>query len=211
MGIGLELAKDTKTGWARVVTPIKDGPAYRAGLRADDLITHMRVNSDQEDQPAQTLATADLKLDVVNRKLMGKFGTSVQLTVRRPGAAEAVVVAVRRGRVEVEPVLGWRRQADDSWNFWLDEKNQIGYVRLRNMDRHTSTELATVLQRLEKSRPARTDSRPAFQPWHEVGPDIGVGQPVSGQGPDRHLPAARRRTRLSVKAARCGPRYLLSA
>ena len=150
MGIGLELAKDTKTGWACVVTPIKDGPAYRAGLRADDLITHMRVNADQEDQPAQTLATADLKLDLVNRKLMGKFGTWVQLTVRRPGAAEAVVVAVRRGRVDVEPVLGWRRQADDSWNFWLDEKNRLGYVRVRNMDRHTSTELAAVLQRLEK-------------------------------------------------------------
>jgi carboxyl-terminal processing protease len=152
-GIGVELVQDPKTGFARVVTPIKDGPGYKAGLRADDLITHIAFSPDDKDKLAEPQATAGVPLDLLQGKLMGPNGTSIRLTVRRAGAARPVEVLVPRGAARAEPLLGRRRLDDDSWSFWLDEKGKIGYIRLPTFA-HSAGRLVddftTVMRNLEK-------------------------------------------------------------
>jgi carboxyl-terminal processing protease len=151
-GIGVELVQDARTGCARVVTPIKDGPAYKAGLRADDLITHVALPSDNENKSGEPQPTAGVPLDLL-QAVLGEEGRSIRLTLRRPGSSRPVEVMVERGAAQTEPLLGRRRLADDSWSFWLDEKSKIGYVRLPNFGPSSGRimdEFTTVLRNLKE-------------------------------------------------------------
>jgi carboxyl-terminal processing protease len=152
-GIGVELVQDARTGWARVVTPIRDGPAYKAGLRSDDLITHVALPSNDPDMPPETQPTAGVPVDLLLANFRGKEETSIGLTVRRPGSARPVEVTVVRGPVSAEWLFGRQRLADDSWSFWLEEKSKIGYIRLPDFGPSSGLlldEFTTVLRNLKK-------------------------------------------------------------
>jgi carboxyl-terminal processing protease len=55
-----------------------------------------------------------------------------------------------RELVRVESVLGDRRNADDTWNYFLDEEQKIGYLRITNFSRHTTDELRTAVGELRR-------------------------------------------------------------
>ncbi len=89
-GIGVEVAAGQ--GGIKVLRPIADSPADRAGLRTGDLIVRI------DDAPV--LNDVDAAID----QMRGPAGTHVKLSVRRPGASEAIDVALERAQVEVHSV-----------------------------------------------------------------------------------------------------------
>jgi carboxyl-terminal processing protease len=152
-GIGVQIRKDQATGALYVVTPIKGSPSHRIGLMTGDLITSITrtVNSDGEPlDPPEVLHTKDLELNEAVKKILGKQGTRVTLTIKREGVEKPFEVTITRNRIELESVFGVKRRADDSWDHWLDAENKIAYVRLTNFARNSYKDLAEAVRDLRR-------------------------------------------------------------
>jgi carboxyl-terminal processing protease len=149
--LGLILRQDGPDGVVRVVTPLRDGPAYQAGLRADDLIPMFIEESDQyRGMPTRgrTVYTREHSLDDLEEMLKGRSDTSVKLYVQRPGTVGYRVVEVARGPTQRENVLGVCRDDRDRWHFTLDPLRRIGYVRVKEFGGDAQADLAKVLDEL---------------------------------------------------------------
>ncbi len=140
-GIGIQISVDD--GRLKVLSPLVGTPAYRAGILAGDWIVEIDGES-----------TKGVTIDQAVKRLKGEPGTKVILSVISEGGSKKRTVEVPRERIHVETVLGDHRDAEDAWNFMLDEKNRIGYVRLTAFSRDTARELQRVLEQL-KAKNAR--------------------------------------------------------
>jgi C-terminal peptidase prc len=152
-GIGVQIRKDLASDCLLVVTPIKGSPAYKAGLWAGDIITRIKREVDSNGKPItdpeqKDLSTKGMPLNRAVKTIMGQPGQEVVLTIKREGRAEEFDVAIKRGRIEVESVLGYRRKADDSWDFLVDHKNKIGYIRLTSFARTSYRDMEAVMKEL---------------------------------------------------------------
>ncbi len=152
-GIGVQIRKDGATDMLQIVTPIKGSPSHRLGILAGDLIATItrEVDSDGKelDKP-EVLHTKDLTLADAVKKILGKAGTRVKLTLRREGVEQPIEVEITRSRIELESVFGVKRNKDDSWDYWLDKDSKIGYVRLANFARNSTLELTNVVRNLRR-------------------------------------------------------------
>ncbi|MFL0355215.1 S41 family peptidase [Erythrobacter sp. GH1-10] len=90
---GLGLSVQMEDGAVKVISPFKGSPADKMGIKAGDFITHL---------DGELIYGGDLD-DAVAR-MRGKAGTSIQLTIFRPGRDEPFDVSVTRGVIELEPV-----------------------------------------------------------------------------------------------------------
>jgi C-terminal peptidase prc len=152
-GIGIQIRIDSARDMLVVVTPIKDSPAYRAGIKAGDVITEIvrEVDSNGKRLPKpEILSTKGMPIGDAVKKIKGRAGSKVKLTVEREGVSEPLHFEIRRGMVEVETVLGTHRNPDDSWDYVLDPNYGICYVRLTSFANNTSRDLARVLDKLKK-------------------------------------------------------------
>jgi len=134
-GVGIEVTKEP--GVLTIISPLVGSPAYRAGLSAGDVITHI------EGEVTKPLSL----LDAV-RRMKGRLGTSVELTVRHPSDDTSRTVKLTRELVRVETVMGDRRNDDGSWQFLYDTEEKIGYVRVSAFARHTAGELRKAVRKL---------------------------------------------------------------
>jgi C-terminal peptidase prc len=152
-GIGIQIRKDTARDMLLVVTPLKGSPAHKAGFKAGDLITKITREVDSEGkvlpQP-EVLSTKGLALSDAVKKILGKAGTEVKLTVEREGVEKPIEYTLKRGRIEVETVLGIKRQANDEWDYLVDSSNKIAYVRLTSFAENTARDLKAVMADLTK-------------------------------------------------------------
>ncbi|HEV3202932.1 MAG TPA: S41 family peptidase [Gemmataceae bacterium] len=152
-GIGIQIRTDPIRDMLLVITPIKDSPAYKAGIKTGDLITQIKLEYDPKgnklEQP-EIISTKGLDISEAVRKIVGKPGTPVKITVEREGVDKPIEIELKRGLVEVESVLGVKRQSDDSWDYTIDTENQICYVRLTGFTRSTDRDLAAALKKLNK-------------------------------------------------------------
>ncbi|MBY0229098.1 MAG: S41 family peptidase [Gemmataceae bacterium] len=152
-GVGATVEKDEGTGLVRIMSPARGGPALAAGLQAGDLIEKVirEVDSDGARlRPPEVLATKDMALPDVIRKIKGKPGTRVKLSLRRPGKAEPFEAELERKEIKVESVLGAKRLADHSWDHLLDADSKIGYVRLIHFVPQTAADLKEAVEQLKK-------------------------------------------------------------
>ncbi len=92
---GLGLQVEMEDGLVRVVTPIADTPAARAGLRSGDLIVRV------DDQPVLGMALAD-----AISQMRGQPGTSITLMIRRPGHEDEFKVSLVRDTIRTQ-ALRW--------------------------------------------------------------------------------------------------------
>ena len=136
-GIGIEVSFDRETKMLTVLSPIAGTPAYEAGVVAGDKI--VRINDE---------STEGFTLDDTIRRLRGRPGTNVQLSVLHEGEKTPVEITVRRAIIQVDSVVGFRRKADGSWDYWLPGKPRIGYLRITTFGKKTSDELHTLLAKL---------------------------------------------------------------
>jgi carboxyl-terminal processing protease len=133
-GIGIHV--NMRNGELTVLGPVPGSPAHRAGLVAGDVITHV------DSKPIK-----GLQIDEATRLLKGKAGTSVEFMIRRKdGKSEAM--KLNREVVRMDTVLGWKRKADNAWDFGYDADQKLGYIRIVSFSRHTADDLRTALDEL---------------------------------------------------------------
>jgi carboxyl-terminal processing protease len=152
-GIGIQIRKDSATDMLLVVTPIKGSPAYKAGLQAGDVITTVvrEVDSQGKALPqTEVLSTKGLALNDAVKKILGQPGTKVKVIVQREGVDKPLEFEITRGRVEVETAVGYKRNDNDTWNYWVDKDSKIAYVRLTLFARNTYRDLKKITDDLTK-------------------------------------------------------------
>ena len=151
-GVGIQIRRDLVRDGLLVVSPIKDSPAYKAGIRAGDLITAVKREVDAENKPIEsedqkTISTKGMKTERALELILGKPGVPVTLVIDRDGVTKEFTI--ERGVVNVETVLGSKRTATDDWNFTIDGDSKIGYVCLTQFASGTSKDLRKVVQKLK--------------------------------------------------------------
>lgn len=124
-GLGIEVGMDD--GLIKVISPIDDTPAQRAGVMAGDLIIRL------DDKPVKGLT-----LDEAVKIMRGKKGTSIVLTIIREGEDKPLKIAVKRDVIRVKSV-----------------KSEIlepgfGYLRISNFQIDTSSKVRDALEKLNK-------------------------------------------------------------
>ncbi len=155
IGVGIQIQKDLNRDVVRVSTPLRGSPAYKAGIRANDLILSVTNTVDEKGEPLAapvTTPTKGLDISDVVDKILGKEGTKVKLTIEREekDGAKTIDIEIQRGRIEVETVMGVKRNDDDSWDYYLDKSSKIGYFRLTQFSRNTERDLKSAIRDLEK-------------------------------------------------------------
>lgn len=157
IGVGVQIQRDLGSDMVRVITPLRGSPAYKAGVQAGDLIVGVTNFVDKEGNRLENpeyLSTKGMSIrDVVN-KILGKEGTEVQLHIEREmadGTKKQLQFKLTRSRIEVETVFGVRRKPDDSWDYYIDPQNKIGYIRLSQFARFTARDLQRALEELSQT------------------------------------------------------------
>jgi carboxyl-terminal processing protease len=138
-GVGIEVIQDPKTKQLLVASPLAGTPAYEAGIRAGDKI--LRINGQ---------ATQGMSLQDTVRRMRGKKGEPVTLTVLHEGAPKPEDITIVRAVIRVDSVLGDSRNSDGSWNFFLAGSDHIGYLRVNSFGEKTAEEMSEALKGLSK-------------------------------------------------------------
>jgi len=139
-GVGLQVGRDPRTGRPLVISPQPGTPAYKAGVKAGDLIMEVESKS-----------TEGMHVDDVVKLIRGKPGEKITIGIAHMGGDKVEQVTLERAIIHVPTVLGDLRKSDDSWNFMLDEEKKIGYLRLTAFARDTTRELNEALGELKKA------------------------------------------------------------
>ncbi|WP_346426082.1 S41 family peptidase [Terribacillus saccharophilus] len=127
-GIGAEVSMVDKQ--VTIVAPIKDSPAEDAGLRPNDQV--LEVDGD-------SLQGLDLQ-EAVN-KIRGEKGTTVTLSVKRPGVSEELKIDVTRDEIPVETVYADTKEVDGK---------KAGVLEITSFSESTADEFKTALDKLEQ-------------------------------------------------------------
>lgn len=121
-GLGIEVTMEE--GLVKVVTPIDETPAAKAGVLANDLITHI----DGEEVQGLTLNQA---VDLMR----GPVNSTVELRIRRGDSAEPITVSITRDIIRIRPVR-WRAEDD------------VGYLRVTQFNEQTYPNLEDAIAEL---------------------------------------------------------------
>ena len=124
---GLGLTVSTEDGAVKVVTPTEDTPAWRAGIKAGDFITH--INGE---------LVYGLTLDEAVEKMRGQPGTGIKLTIVRPGRDKPFDVALVRERIELRPV---------KWEI----KDGIGIININTFSGNVADQTKSALVSIDKA------------------------------------------------------------
>ena len=128
-GLGIEIGMES--GLVKVIAPIADTPASKAGIKSGDYI----VKIDGEQVQGKTLMEA-VKL------MRGPVGTSIDLTIRRKNKKKPFVFKVKREIIEVKSVEAKI----------LGQKNKIGYIRLKSFNENSDKQLFKNIKEFEKTK-----------------------------------------------------------
>ncbi len=123
-GLGIEVTMEE--GVVKVVSPIDETPAARAGIEAGDLITHLN------DEPIMGLT-----LQEAVDKMRGPIHTKLDLTVLRQGVEKAFKVTIVRDIIRVQSVR-------------FNREGNVAYVRITQFNEQTKTGLEKALRDLKK-------------------------------------------------------------
>lgn len=124
-GLGIEVSMD-ESGLVRVVSPIDDTPADRAGIEAGDLISHL------DGDPVKGLT-----LNEAVEKMRGPVGADIVLTVLREGVAEPFDVTITRDKIQIQSVRS--RMEDD-----------VGYIRITSFSGQTQSGLERAIDKIKQ-------------------------------------------------------------
>jgi len=135
-GVGIQLGIDELTSRLKVVTPLENSPALEAGIQPDDVIVAVDGES-----------TAGWTTNDAVKNIMGPAGTSVVLTIRRPGTGETIPFKLYRRRIVLTTVRGLERVPGDAnaWNYMLDQDAGVAFIRLSGFHPDSAQELRHAL------------------------------------------------------------------
>jgi carboxyl-terminal processing protease len=124
-GLGIEVGMEN--GFVKVISPIDDTPASRAGVKASDLI----IKLDDKSVKGMTLNEAV-------KVMRGKPNTAIDLTIVREGEPKPLVITITREIIRVKSVKN--RMLEPGY----------GYVRITNFQSRTTTDLLKAISDLQK-------------------------------------------------------------
>ncbi len=127
-GLGIEIGSED--GMPKVIAPIEDTPAARAGILSGDLITHI------DGKP-----TKGMTLTQAVKRMRGEPKTSIVLTIRREGRDKPLVVTIVRDRIKVRSVRS--KMLDGG----------VAYLRIAQFQERTEADLARQLGELAGNKP----------------------------------------------------------
>ena len=127
-GLGIEIGMES--GIVKVISPIDDTPASKAGIKAGDYI----VKIEDEQVQGKSLMEA-VKL------MRGAIGTSIKLTVRRKGEKKALIFDIKREVIEVKSIDAKI----------LGEREKIGYLRLKSFNENSDEQLFKKIKQFENN------------------------------------------------------------
>ncbi|WP_324779389.1 S41 family peptidase [Thiobacillus sedimenti] len=128
-GLGIEVGMED--GFVKVVSPIEDTPAFKAGVKPGDLIVKL------DDTPVKGMSLNDAV-----KRMRGKPGSTIRLTIARKGVDKPIVLTLTRAVIKIRSV-----------KFKLLESG-YGYVRVTQFQEHTGELLADALDKLYKENKA---------------------------------------------------------
>ena len=123
-GLGLSVIMDD--GAVKVVSPMRGSPAEKAGLKPGDYITHLDGKLHYGGE-----------IDDAVSKMRGEAGTSIRLTIFRPGREEPFDVTVVRGVIDLKPVTS-------------KLENGIGVVSVNEFSRNVGNEVSAAIQSMKQ-------------------------------------------------------------
>jgi len=126
-GLGIEVSMEA--GVVKVISPIDDTPASKAGIKSGDYI--VKINDEQVQ--GKTL------MEAVNL-MRGPVGSPIEITIRRKGLKKALKIKIVREIIEIKSVVS--KVID----------NEIGYLRLRAFNNNSDDQLKKEISNLEKNK-----------------------------------------------------------
>ena len=126
-GLGIEVGMES--GVIKVISPIDDTPASKAGIKAGDYIVKIK---DIQVQGKSLSEAVDL--------MRGPVGSSIELTVKRRGEKKALTFNIVREVIEIQSV-----KSDLL-------KNNIGYIRLTSFNENSGGQIKDKIKNLEKNQ-----------------------------------------------------------
>jgi len=127
-GLGIEVTMEN--GFVKVISPIDDTPAYKAGIKAGDYITHLDGKS-----------VIGLNLNEAVDKMRGPVGTKLKVTIGRSNQ-EAFDVTIKRDIIKISSVKSK-----------LEE--DVGYIRITTFSEQTSKSTKDAIKKLKKEKNLR--------------------------------------------------------
>jgi len=124
---GLGLTVSIEDGAVKVIAPTEDTPAWRAGVKAGDYITH--INGE---------LMYGLNLDEAVEKMRGDPGTPIKVTIVRPGRDKPLELSMVRERIEVHNV---------KWEI----KDGIGYININTFGGNVADQTKSALLSIDKA------------------------------------------------------------
>jgi carboxyl-terminal processing protease len=128
VGLGIEVGMED--GYVKVISPIEDSPAYRAGLKAGDLITRLDATP-----------VKGLTLDEAVKKMRGEPNTKITLTIARKNEDKPLVVTVMRQEIRVQSVKSKVVEPGYAW------------IRVTQFQDRTVEDLATKIAAIYQQEP----------------------------------------------------------
>lgn len=126
-GLGIEVTLDN--GWIKVISPIDDTPAFKAGIQAGDYITHI---------DGTTVLGETLTQSV--EKMRGPVKTKVKLTIRRKNK-DPFDVTLTRDNIKIRSVK-------------TEEKDpSVGYIRISSFSESTTDDVKKAVEKIQKDNP----------------------------------------------------------
>ena len=127
-GLGIEVI--IKDGLLIVITPLLDSPAFKAGILVGDRI----IKIDGE-------STENMSIREAVKKLRGKLGTKITLTVVHAGDTTPIDITIERAKIYVNSIRGARI---------VDDEHKIGYLAVSNFQENTTKDMDAAIQDLLK-------------------------------------------------------------
>ena len=127
-GLGIEIGMEA--GLVKVISPIDDTPAAKAGIKAGDYI----VKIDKKQVQGKSLMEA-VKL------MRGPVGTSIDLTVRRKNVKKALEFKITRKVIEVQSVSSRT----------ISKDKNLGYIKLKSFNENSDEQFLKTIKKFEKN------------------------------------------------------------
>ena len=102
VGLGIEVGMED--GYVKVISPIEDSPAYRAGIKAGDLITRL-----------DTTPVKGMTLDEAVKKMRGEPNSRITLTISRKDEDKPIIVTIMRQEIRVQSVKSKMIEPGYAW------------------------------------------------------------------------------------------------
>ena len=137
-GVGMYVGMDPENETLMVLAPMPNTPAHEAGIQVGDLIISIAGEPTAGKPRAEAV-----------KELRGPVGETVDLQIQR--GSDTLFKTLTRAKISIESIHGDFRKSDGTWNYFLKDNPEIGYIRLSQFGEVSSDETKAALRSLPKN------------------------------------------------------------